>query len=63
MKTAGDTYCIDKGPYASFCTNNEISKRMQKMGFVGSNSKIDLALQAREHLAVRSLVDPACRAE
>ena len=45
---------------------------MQGMGFSSSNNsgdvddnklmKLDLKLQAREHLSVRSLVDPACLA-
>ncbi len=69
MKTSGHTYCIDNGIYGSFTMSNsrvrideDTTDTMKMIGIAGrSNSKIDLKLQEREHLSVRSTINPECR--
>ena len=49
MKTAGDTYCIDKGLYGTFTFDSQTADRMNKMGFTSdsdtaADNKIELRL-------------------
>jgi hypothetical protein len=69
IKTSGYTYCIDNGLYGSFAKTNsrvrideDTIDIMKMIGMSGrSESKLDLKLQEREHLSVRSTIDPECR--
>jgi hypothetical protein len=69
MKTSGYTYCIDNGLYGSFTKSNSrvrideyTTDTMKIIGISGrSESKLDLKLQERENLSVRSTIDPECK--